>query len=94
MSETSTHMKVLHLDTNHSLLINQLAELGCINHENYSDSKEAVQAIIHMYDGIIIRSRFTIDKEFIDKAANLKFIGRVGAGLENIDVEYAHSKGY
>lgn len=93
MSETSTHMKVLHLDTNHSLLINQLAELGCINHENYSDSKEAVQAIIHMYDGIIIRSRFTIDKEFIDKAANLKFIGRVGAGLENIDVEYAHSKG-
>lgn len=55
--------------------------------------KRLYQAIIHMYDGIIIRSRFTIDKEFIDKAANLKFIGRVGAGLENIDVEYAHSKG-
>lgn len=45
-----------------------------------------------MYDGIIIRSRFTIDQQFLDKATNLKFIGRVGAGLENIDVEHAKFK--
>ena len=85
-------MKILHLDTNHSLLINQLNDLGFTNREDYSSSKEVVEAKIHEYDGIVIRSRFTIDKQFLDKATNLKFIGRVGAGLENIDCDYAESK--
>ncbi|WP_347924216.1 2-hydroxyacid dehydrogenase [Pontimicrobium sp. SW4] len=85
-------MKILHLDTNHSLLINQLNDLGFINHEDYKSSKEDIETKIHEYDGIIIRSRFTIDKEFLDNATNLKFIGRVGAGLENIDCGYAESK--
>lgn len=85
-------MKILHLDTNHSLLINQLNDLGFTNQEDYTSSKEDVEAKIHEYDGIVIRSRFTIDKQFLDKATNLKFIGRVGAGLENIDCDYAESK--
>ena len=86
-------MKVLHIDTNHPLLIQQLSELGFENHEDYSSSKTEVENRIHLYDGIIIRSRFSIDKTFLDRASNLKFIGRVGAGLENIDCEYAASKG-
>jgi len=86
-------MKVLHLDTNHELLINQLNTLGYTNHEDYNSSKTDVEAKIHEYDGIVIRSRFTIDKQFLDAATNLKFIGRVGAGLENIDCDYAESKG-
>jgi len=86
-------MKTLHLDTNHSLLINQLNDLGFTNYEDYTSTKEVVEVKIHEYDGIVIRSRFTIDKQFLDKATNLKFIGRVGAGLENIDCEYAESKG-
>lgn len=86
-------MKILHLDTNHSLLIHQLKENGFDNYEDYNSSKEAIENIIHQYDGIIIRSRFTIDKQFLNKASNLKFIGRVGAGLENIDCEYAEEKG-
>ena len=86
-------MKVLHLDTNHSLLIDQLHELGFENHEDYTSSKEEIEAKISSYDGIIIRSRFKIDKTFLDKAINLKFIGRVGAGLENIDCDYAEEKG-
>jgi len=85
-------MKVIHLDTNHPLLINQLNKLGFTNDEDYSSSKEDIEAKIHNYHGFIIRSRFKIDKAFIDKATNLKFIGRVGAGLENIDCEYAISK--
>lgn len=85
-------MKILHLDTNHLLLINQLNDLGFTNQEDYTSSKEDVEAKIHEYDGIVIRSRFTIDKQFLDKATNLKFIGRVGAGLENIDCDYAESK--
>ncbi|MCH4552340.1 2-hydroxyacid dehydrogenase [Aestuariibaculum lutulentum] len=86
-------MKILHLDTNHELMLNQLNDLGFTNHEDYTSSKEAVEAKISDYDGIILRSRFTIDKQFLDAATNLKFIGRVGAGLENIDCEYAEQKG-
>lgn len=86
-------MKILHLDTNHELLINQLNALGFTNHEDYKSSKEEVEAKIIDYDGIILRSRFAIDKQFLDAASNLKFIGRVGAGLENIDFDYAEEKG-
>ena len=86
-------MKILHLDANHPLLIKQLNALGYTNDEDYTSSKEAIEKIIHQYDGFIIRSRFKINKQFLDSAENLKFIGRVGAGLENIDCEYAESKG-
>lgn len=85
-------MKVLHIDANHPLLIEQLADLGCENHEDYTSSKEDVEQKIAAYDGVIIRSRFKIDKQFLDAATNLKFIGRVGAGLESIDEEYAAQK--
>jgi D-3-phosphoglycerate dehydrogenase len=86
-------MKILHLDTNHPLLLEQLNALGFTNHEDYTSSKPEIEAKIHEYDGFIIRSRFKIDKAFLDKATSLKFIGRVGAGLENIDCDYAESKG-
>lgn len=85
-------MKILHLDTNHPLLINQLNEAGHINEEDYSSPKEEVQTKMANYDGIVIRSRFKIDRIFIDHATNLKFIARVGAGLENIDQAYAKEK--
>lgn len=86
-------MKVLHLDTNHPILIKQLTDLGFQNDEDYSSSKAEIKTNISNYDGIIIRSRFSIDKPFLDAAKNLKFIGRVGAGLENIDCDYAENKG-
>ena len=86
-------MKILHLDTNHRLLIDQLNAMGYQNDEDYTSSKENIEAKIQNYDGVILRSRFSIDKPFLDAAKNLKFIGRVGAGLENIDEDYAHQKG-
>ena len=86
-------MTILHVDTNHHLLIDQLAALGHANDEDYTSSKTEIQSKISSYDGLVIRSRFTIDKTFLDCATNLKFIGRVGAGLENIDVNYAAQKG-
>jgi len=85
-------MKILHLDTNHPLLIEQFERLGFQNDENYTSSREAIMQKIHHYDGIIIRSRFSLDAAFLEKASNLKFIGRLGAGLENIDIEYAKSR--
>lgn len=86
-------MKILHLDTNHELLIEQLNALGFQNDEDYTSSKEEIESKISSYDGIILRSRFAIDKPFLEAATNLKFIGRVGAGLENIDCEYAEKQG-
>jgi D-3-phosphoglycerate dehydrogenase len=85
-------MKVLHLDTNHPLLIEQLGQLGFQNDVDNTSTKDEIERKVNVYDGLIIRSRFTIDSSFLDKATNLKFIGRVGAGLENIDVEHAKSK--
>ncbi|MBT3547655.1 MAG: hydroxyacid dehydrogenase [Flavobacterium sp.] len=86
-------MKILHLDTNHSTLLEQLYDAGFENHEDYTSSKTEIEKKVHDYDGIIIRSRFSIDQSFLEKAINLKFIGRVGAGLENIDIDYAYSRG-
>ena len=86
-------MNILHVDTNHPLLIEQLATLGHVNHEDLKSTKAQIQKKIAQYEGLVIRSRFSIDKSFLDHAINLKFIGRVGAGLENIDVDYAAQKG-
>ena len=85
-------MKVLHLDINHSLIIEQFSDLGFQNEVDYTSSKEDIEKRIHDYDGLIIRSRFSLDQTFLEKANNLKFIGRLGAGLENIDVAYAKSR--
>ena len=85
-------MKILHLDKNHESLINQLNGLGFENEEDYTSSKGDIMEKIHSYDGLIVRSRIVIDNFFLDKAKRLKFIGRVGAGLENIDCEYAKNK--
>ncbi len=70
-----------------------LSEAGFSNEENYKASKAEVEEIISKYDGIVLRSRFNIDKQFLDAAKNLKFIARVGAGLESIDIDYAEKLG-
>lgn len=85
-------IKILHIDSNNPLLWNQLQQAGFINHEDFTSSKEEIESKIHNYQGIVIRSRFKIDKTFLDKATNLQFIARVGAGLESIDCDYALSK--
>lgn len=85
--------KILHIDKNNPLLWEELTKLGFYNDADYTSSKEAIVAKIKEYEGIVIRSRFTIDKNFIDQAIRLKFIARVGAGLESIDCKYAVQKG-
>ena len=51
----------------------QLQELGFTNHEDFTSSKEEIEKKIHDYQGIIIRSRFKIDKTFIKFSHNLRF---------------------
>jgi D-3-phosphoglycerate dehydrogenase len=89
---STPNINILHIDSNHPLLWKQLQEAGFNNHEDFTSSKEEIEAKIHDYQGIVIRSRFKIDKTFLVKATNLQFIARVGAGLESIDCEYALSK--
>ena len=88
-----TPIKILHIDSNHPLLWRQLQEAGFVNHEDLVSTKEQIEAKIQDYQGIVIRSRFKIDKTFLDKATSLQFIARVGAGLESIDCDYASSRG-
>ena len=82
-------MKIIHVDKNHPILIKLLSKFGYENFKYYNSTKIEIEKIIENYDGIIIRSRFKIDKSFIKKAKRLKFIARVGSGKENIDFDYA-----
>ncbi len=88
-----SNIKILHIDSNHPLLWEQLQQAGFQNEADFTSSKQEVEAKIENYHGIVIRSRFKIDKTFLDKATNLQFIARVGAGLESIDCDYATAKG-
>ena len=82
-------IKILHIDSNNPLLWEQLQQAGFHNEADFISSKEVIEDKIKDYHGIVIRSRFKIDKTFLDKATNLQFIARVGAGLESIDCDYA-----
>ena len=85
-------MRILFIDTVHPILKQALEKRSHICDTAYDKSKTEIQQIIHNYQGIVIRSRFKIDKEFIDAATNLKFIARAGSGLDNIDVNYAKER--
>ena len=84
-------MKILHLDTTHPFLEKELEKIGFDNHFDFDSLKSDLK--LYDYFGIIIRSRISIDKDFINKCKNLKFIARIGSGTENIDVDYAKQKG-
>jgi len=55
--------------------------------------QEELAQVLKNYDGIVVRSATKVRKELIDQVPNLKIIGRAGVGTDNIDVEYAQSKG-
>ncbi|PCH69239.1 MAG: hydroxyacid dehydrogenase [Bacteroidales bacterium] len=86
-------MKILFIDSTHARLPKMLEEAGFECTYAPEKNKEELLTIFPEFDGFIIRSKFKLNKEELDQATNLRFIGRVGAGLENIDVEYAESKG-
>lgn len=92
MNPEPATIKILHIDSNHPILWEQLEQAGFINHAGYTLTQQEIEESIAGYQGIVIRSRFDIGRDFLDKATALQFIARVGAGLESIDVEYAESK--
>ena len=85
--------KVLHLDSNHPIIAEGLEQLGFQNEYDYTSTYEEILGKIEEYEGLIIRSRIPIDQRLLAQAQNLKFIGRIGAGLENIDLLAAEKQG-
>ena len=85
-------MRVLHVDENHPTLVDGLEALGYKNTLAYKTPLNHLWKELNQYDGLIIRSRFPIDSTFLDQACQLRLIGRVGAGMENIDISYAQQK--
>jgi D-3-phosphoglycerate dehydrogenase len=85
--------KILFADSNHDVLHETLRAAGFQCDLFWDKSVGELKALLPEYDGLVLRSRFRITREIIDTAKNLKCIGRAGAGMENIDVRYAESKG-
>ncbi len=85
--------KVLFIDSNHPKLHEKLISNGFECDLFWDKPKEELISLIPQYDCLVIRSKFKITAELIDNAKNLKCIARAGAGMENIDVEYATKKG-
>ena len=85
-------MKILFIDTCHPFLLNALKANGHECVENYTGLYEELIQQIENVEGLIIRSRITIDKNFLLAAKNLKFIARAGAGMESMDMAPACSR--
>lgn len=86
-------MKILLADSNHPVLQTVLSDAGFQCDALWDQSAEELKELLPQYDGLIIRSKFKVDAELILRCPSLKCIGRVGAGMENIDVSFAESRG-
>ncbi|XOD67921.1 MAG: 2-hydroxyacid dehydrogenase [Flavobacteriales bacterium Tduv] len=86
-------VSILQLDENHPYILQRLRKEGFLCDEDHVSHKKVIEEIIASYEGVILRSRFKIDRQFIDRAKCLKFIARVGSGLENIDTAHARGRG-
>ncbi|MNU97311.1 (S)-sulfolactate dehydrogenase [compost metagenome] len=76
---------ILIVDDIHEVMLKKFEQAGI--HYNYQPdiSREEAEKIISNYSGMVIRSKFQVDKAFFDLAPNLRFIARAGAGMDNID---------
>lgn len=86
-------MKVLVTNKVHPLLITGLENLGYHVDYELETTNESIRNVIHGYAGVIINSKIKADKAFLNKGKKLKFIGRLGSGLEIIDIQYAAQLG-
>jgi len=86
-------MNILIVDDIHHILLDKLDEAGISYDYRPAFNRADAENVIQRYTGLVIRSKFQVDESFLNLAANLQFIARPGAGMDNIDEEYATSKG-
>lgn len=85
--------QVLVTDKTHPILCEKLQAAGYHCDVQADLSYNELLAIVNNYDALVVRSKVEIDRNFLDNTHSLKCIGRVGAGMETIDVDYAEQKG-
>src|SRR5262245_53274999 len=86
-------MNILFIDIVHPSLRTSLEAAKHLCEDGTGWTREAILERVEDYDGVVIRSRIALDKEFLQRATRLKFIARAGAGMENIDVAEASKRG-
>ena len=86
-------MRILVTDRTHPVLHNLLRQAGHEVTEDTTLDYNTLLSVIPQYDALVVRSKIIIDQPFLDRARHLRCIGRVGAGMETIDVDYAESLG-
>jgi D-3-phosphoglycerate dehydrogenase / 2-oxoglutarate reductase len=85
--------KVLVTDDVHTLLIEGLEKMGFVCDYQPDITNAQAHDVIGDYAGLIINSKIFVDKAMIDAAPHLRFVGRVGSGMEIVDIPYATERG-
>ena len=85
-------MKILVIHQVHEILENLLVKDGHLVDYILGMSRSQIIEKLPQYDGLVVRSALKVDKEIMDAGSKLKFIARLGAGMEGIDSEYAATK--
>ncbi len=85
--------KVIITGSTHEYLVNHLRELGYEVIYEPAITYGELSACIQEAEGLVVTTRLTIDKALLERAVRLKWIGRLGSGMELIDIEFAKTKG-
>jgi len=83
---------ILIVDDIHEVLLQKLRKAGIACDYRPEITRAEAERIVPDCTGLVVRSKFQVDRDFIDRAPNLRFIARSGAGTDNIDEAYALSK--
>ncbi|HNZ43671.1 MAG TPA: NAD(P)-dependent oxidoreductase [Bacteroidales bacterium] len=86
-------MKILIASKIHPFFVEKMQQTGHECDVKILKNSQELEPLIAGYHGVVVNSRFIIDKELVDKATQLKFLARIGSGMESIDTEYLDQKG-
>jgi len=83
------NFKILVTEDIHQIFFDELASAHIlVDDRSTINSRDELKALLPLYDGMLVRSKFFVDEDLIAGAKNLKLIARAGAGTDNIDEIY------